>query len=41
MRAAGIDQWLYPTPRGLFCAPAGVFIDPAQPVDRADHHPRP
>lgn len=35
MRAAGIDQWLYPTPRGLFCAPAGVYIDPAQPVDRA------
>jgi putative mRNA 3-end processing factor len=35
MRAAGIDQWLYPTPRGLFCAPAGVYIDPAQPVERA------
>lgn len=35
MRAAGIDQWLYPTPRGLYCAPAGVYIDPAQPVERA------
>jgi putative mRNA 3-end processing factor len=35
MRAAGIDQWLYPTPRGLFCEPAGAYIDPAQPVERA------
>lgn len=35
MRAAGVDQWLYPTPRGLYCAPAGVYIDPARPVERA------
>ncbi len=35
MPAAGIDQWLYPTDRGLYCEPAGVFIDPARPVDRA------
>jgi putative mRNA 3-end processing factor len=35
MRAAGIDQWLYPTPRGLYCAPAGIYIDPTQPVERA------
>lgn len=35
MPAAGIDQWLYPTDRGLYCEPAGVFIDPARPVPRA------
>lgn len=35
MPASGIDQWLYPTERGLFCEPAGVYIDPARPVDRA------
>lgn len=35
MPAAGIDQWLYPTDRGLYCAPAGVYIDPARPVERA------
>lgn len=35
MSATGVDQWLYPTDRGLYCAPAGVYIDPAWPVDRA------
>lgn len=35
MPAAGIDQWLYPTGRGLYCEPAGVYIDPARAVDRA------
>lgn len=35
MPAAGIDQWLYPTERGLYCEPADVYIDPARPVDRA------
>ena len=35
MRAGSVDQWLYPTDRGLYCAPAGVHIDPARPVDRA------
>ena len=35
MAAAGVDQWLYPTDRGLYCAPADVFIDPARPVARA------
>lgn len=35
MPAAGLDQWLYPTERGLYCEPAGVFIDPARAVPRA------
>lgn len=35
MPAAGIDQWLYPTERGLYCEPAGIYIDPARAVDRA------
>jgi putative mRNA 3-end processing factor len=35
MAAAGIDRWLYPAARGLYCAPADVYIDPASPVDRA------
>ena len=35
MSAAGLDQWLYPTERGLYCAPAGVYIDPARAVPRA------
>ncbi|MCC7251719.1 ligase-associated DNA damage response exonuclease [Hyphomicrobium sp.] len=35
MTAAGLDQWLYPTERGLYCEPAGVYIDPARAVDRA------
>lgn len=35
MSAAGIDRWLYPTARGLYCAPADVYIDPASPVERA------
>lgn len=29
------ESWLYPTERGLFCEPAGVFIDPHGPVERA------
>ncbi|MCO6415650.1 ligase-associated DNA damage response exonuclease [Siccirubricoccus sp. KC 17139] len=29
------EQWLRVTPQGLFCAPAGVFIDPTRPVARA------
>lgn len=35
MSAAGLDQWLYPTERGLYCEPADVFIDPSRPVSRA------
>ena len=29
------ETWLRPTPDGLFCEPAGVFIDPVRPVERA------
>ena len=29
------ETWLRPTPDGLFCEPAGLFIDPVRPVDRA------
>ncbi len=29
------ETWLRPTPDGLFCEPAGIFIDPVRPVDRA------
>jgi putative mRNA 3-end processing factor len=35
MRARGLDRWLYPTGRGLYCEPANVYIDPASSVDRA------
>lgn len=35
MRAAGVEQWLYPTDRGLYCEPAGAYVDPVRPVDRA------
>lgn len=28
-------QWLQVRPEGLYCAPAGVFIDPTRPVPRA------
>jgi putative mRNA 3-end processing factor len=29
------EDWLCPTPRGLYCAPADIFIDPPGPVPRA------
>jgi putative mRNA 3-end processing factor len=29
------ENWLKPTPLGLFCEPGGFYIDPARPVDRA------
>lgn len=35
MPAAGLDRWLYPTERGLYCAPADTYIDPARAVPRA------
>ncbi len=35
MGAAGVDKWLYPTDRGLYCEPGGFFIDPPRAVDRA------
>lgn len=30
-----VETWLSPTPRGLWCAPGGFFIDPPAAVDRA------
>ncbi len=35
MGAPGVDKWLYPTNRGLFCEPGDFFVDPARAVDRA------
>ncbi len=35
MAAAGLDRWLFPTGRGLYCAPADCYIDPTSPVDHA------
>lgn len=35
MGAAGVEKWLFPTGRGLYCAPGDFFIDPARAVDRA------
>lgn len=29
------EDWLYPTPSGLYCAPGGFHVDPARPVARA------
>lgn len=29
------DELLHPTPRGLYCPPADLFIDPVRPVERA------
>lgn len=29
------ESWLYPTEKGLYCAPADVFIDPRVAVERA------
>jgi putative mRNA 3-end processing factor len=33
--ASGIERWLYPTERGLYCEPGGFYVDPGRPVDRA------
>jgi putative mRNA 3-end processing factor len=29
------EDWLYPTPQGLYCAPGNFHIDPGRPVPRA------
>ncbi|MEZ5775535.1 MAG: ligase-associated DNA damage response exonuclease [Hyphomicrobiaceae bacterium] len=29
------ESWLFPTPRGLYCAPGDFHVDPHLPVDRA------
>jgi putative mRNA 3-end processing factor len=35
MNVLTFEQWLYPAPEGLYCAPGGFHIDPRWPVDRA------
>jgi putative mRNA 3-end processing factor len=35
MAASGIEKWLYPTDRGLYCEPGDFYIDPARAVERA------
>lgn len=35
MTSLHFEQWLYPTPQGLYCAPGNFHIDPRSPVDRA------
>lgn len=30
-----VENWLYPTPIGLYCEPGGFYIDPPAAVDRA------
>jgi putative mRNA 3-end processing factor len=35
MAAAGVERWLYPTEKGLYCEPGDFFIDPSRAVSRA------
>lgn len=35
MHSQTVETWLYPTERGLYCAPADAYVDPARPVARA------
>lgn len=35
MNRTRFEEWLTPTPQGLFCRPGGFFIDPPAAVDRA------
>jgi putative mRNA 3-end processing factor len=35
MAALGVNRWLYPTKKGLYCEAGDFFIDPAGAVDRA------
>jgi putative mRNA 3-end processing factor len=35
MAAAGVERWLYPTDKGLYCEPGDFFIDPSRAVSRA------
>jgi putative mRNA 3-end processing factor len=38
---AKLGDWIDPQPHGIFVKPAGVWVDPSQPVDRAhDRHGR-
>ena len=33
--SSNIESWLYPTPRGLYCAPGQFYVDPHHAVDMA------
>lgn len=33
--STGIERWLFPTPKGLYCEAGGFYIDPPVAVDRA------
>ena len=35
MSTPRFEDWLTPTPRGLYCLPGDFYIDPHQPVDKA------
>ena len=35
MAVAGVERWLYPTEKGLYCEPGDFFIDPSRSVSRA------
>jgi putative mRNA 3-end processing factor len=35
MASSDLYRWLYPTPRGLYCAPGRFYIDPSQAVEHA------
>lgn len=35
MAAVGVENWLYPTDRGLYCEPGDFFVDPSRAVERA------
>ena len=35
MTAAGVERWLYPTEKGLYCEPGDFYIDPSRVVSRA------
>ena len=35
MAAAGVERWLYPTEKGLYCEPGDFYIDPSRAVSRA------
>src|SRR5690242_17605022 len=35
MAQPGVERWLYPTEKGLYCEPGDFFIDPSRAVSRA------
>jgi putative mRNA 3-end processing factor len=35
MAAAGVERWLYPSEKGLYCEPGDFYIDPSRAVSRA------